>query len=64
MLEKKLDEHQLREQADFRSKCSATDHMHAINELKEKCREYIPLCVDFVDYKKAFDSVQTQAILT
>ena len=32
---------------------------------KEKCREYsIPLCVAFVDYEKAFDSVQTQAILT
>ena len=39
--------------------------MHAINQLKEKCREYnIPLCVAFVDYEKAFDSVQTQAILT
>ena len=37
----------------------------AINQLKEKCREYnIPLCVAFVDYEKAFDSVQTQAILT
>ena len=32
---------------------------------KEKCREYnIPLCVAFVDYEKAFDAVQTQAILT
>ena len=42
-----------------------TDHIHAINQLKEKCREYnIPLCVAFVDYEKAFDSVQTQAILT
>ena len=37
----------------------------AINQLKEKCREYnIPPCVAFVDYEKAFDSVQTQAILT
>ena len=36
-----------------------------INQLKEKCREYnIPLCVAFVDYEKAFDSVQPQAILT
>ena len=39
-------------------------YMH-LNQLKEKCREYnIPLCVAFVDYEKAFDSVQTQAILT
>ena len=62
-LEKKLDENQPREQAGFRSKYSTTDHIHAIN-LKEKCREYnTPLCVAFVDYEKAFDSVQTQAIL-
>ena len=40
-------------------------YMYAINQLKEKCREYnIPLCVAFLDYEKAFDSVQTQAILT
>ena len=64
-LEKKLDENQPREQAGFRSKYSTTDHIHAINQLKEKCREYnIPLCVAFVDYENAFDSVQTQAILT
>ena len=38
------------------SKYSTADHIHAINELKEKCREYnIPLCVAFVDYEKAFD---------
>ena len=64
-LEKKLDENQPREQAGFRSKYSTTDHIHAINQLKEKCREYnIPLCVAFVDYEKAFDSMQTQTILT
>ena len=64
-LEKKLDKNQPREQAGFMSKYSTTDHMHAINQLKEKCREYnIPLCVAFVDYEKAFDSVQTQATLT
>ena len=64
-LEKKLDENQPREQAGFRSKYSTTDHIHAINQLKDKCREYnIPLCVAFVDYEKAFDSVQTQTILT
>ena len=64
-LEKKLDENQPREQAGFRSKYSTTDHIHAINQLKEKCREFnIRLCVAFVDYEKAFDSVQTHAILT
>ena len=64
-LEKKLDENQPREPAGFRSKYSTTYHIHAINQLKEKCHEYnIPMCVAFVDYEKAFDSVQTQAILT
>ena len=44
-LEKKLDEHQPIEQAGCRSKYSTTDHIHAINQLTEKCREYnIPLC--------------------
>ena len=53
------------DQAGFQSKYSTTDHIHAINQLKEKCHEYnIPLCVAFVDYEKAVDSVQTQAILT
>ena len=42
-----------------------TDHIHAINQLKEKCREYnITLGIAFVDYEKASDSVKTQAILT
>ena len=64
-LEKKQDENQPREQAGFRSKYSTTDRIHAINQLKEKCREYnIPLCVAFVGYEKAFESAQTQAILT
>ena len=64
-LEKKLDENQPREQAGFRNKYSTTDPIHSINQLKEKCREYDrPLCVAFVDYEKAFNSLQTQAILT
>ena len=64
-LEKKLYEIQPREQAEFRSKYLTTDHIHAINQLKENCRDYtIPLCVAFVDYEKAFDSVQPQALLT
>ena len=46
-------------------KYSTTDHIHATTQLKEKCREYnISLRVAFVDYEKAFDSVQTQATLT
>ena len=61
-LEKTLDENQPREQAGFRSRYSMTDHIHV---MKEKCREYnIPLFITFIDYKKAFDSMQTQAVLT
>ena len=64
-MEKYLDEIHLREQAGFMRKYSTTDHIHTINQLKEKCREYnIPLCIAFVDYEKDFDPVHTQAILT
>ena len=64
-LEKILDDNQPREQAGFRGGYSTTYHTHVINQLKEKCREFnIPLCIAFIDYEKAFDSVQTQAILS
>ena len=36
-----------------------------MNQLKEKCAEYQkPLCLAFVDYEKAFNSVESKAILT
>ena len=63
--EKTLDENQPREQAVFRSRYSTTHHIHVVNQLKEKCREYnIPLCIAFVDYEKTFDPVQIQSVLT
>ena len=63
--EKTLGKNQPREQAGFKSGYSTTDHTHVVNQLKEKCREYnIPFCIAFVDYEKAFGSVQTQAVLT
>ena len=64
-LEKILNENQPREYAGFRGGYSMTDHIHVINQLKEKCRKFnIPLCIALIDYEKAFDSVQTQAILS
>ena len=57
-LEKTLNENQPREQAGFRSKYSTTDHTHVVIQLK-KCTEYNILCIAFVDYEKAFDSVPT-----
>ncbi|KAI0237867.1 hypothetical protein LSAT2_011546 [Lamellibrachia satsuma] len=57
-LEKILEENQPREKAGFRGGYSTTDHIHVLNQLKEKCREFnMPLCIAFIDYGKAFDSV-------
>ena len=60
-----MDENQPIEQAGFHSGYSTIDHIHTVNQLKEKCAEYQkPLCLAFVDYEKAFDSVESKAILT
>ena len=40
-LEKTLDENQPREQNGFRSSYSTKDHIHVVNQLKEKCRNII-----------------------
>ena len=56
-LEKTLNKNQPQEQAAFKSRYSTIDHIHVVNQLKEKCREYnIPLCIALIDYEKAFDS--------
>ena len=53
-LETFLNSNQPREQAGFRSGYSTMDHIHTINQLKEKCIEYNqPLCMVFIDYEKA-----------
>ena len=50
-LEKTLNENQPRKQAGFRSRYSMTDHIHVVNQLKEKCNEYnIPPCITFIEY--------------
>ena len=54
-----LDQHQPIEQAGFRSGFSTIDHIPVISQLQEKADEYkIPLCFAFVDYEKAFDSIE------
>ncbi|CAF4674817.1 unnamed protein product, partial [Rotaria socialis] len=61
---RQLDEQQPREQAGFRSGFSTIDHLHVINQILERTRECkIPLCMVFVDYEKAFDSIEINAVI-
>ena len=63
-LQRQLDDQQPTEQAGFQSGFSTMDHIHTINQLREKCAEYQkPLCIALVDFEKAFDSVETRAVL-
>ncbi|KAK6757196.1 hypothetical protein RB195_015178 [Necator americanus] len=63
-IEKVLDEGQPCEQAGFRKGFSTIDHIHTVSKLIEVSREYkMPLCLTFIDLKKAFDSVETEAVV-
>jgi len=63
-LTNKFDFFQPVEQAGFRKGYSTIDHLQVIRTLVEKCTEYnIPLMMAFVDFQKAFDSVETWAFL-
>ena len=58
-----LDFHQPLEQAGFRKGYSTIDHLQVVNLLKDKANEYnIPLCFAFVDYEKAFDSIEVEPL--
>ena len=58
-MENILDANQPREQAGFRKGYSTTDHLQSINQIIEKCNEFhLPLCIAYIDYEKAFDSVE------
>ncbi|KAK6757667.1 hypothetical protein RB195_015465 [Necator americanus] len=60
-----LDEAQPQEQAGFRQRFSCLDHIQTVSRVIEVCQEYrLPLVLTFVDYEKAFDSVETNAILS
>ncbi|XGW29870.1 hypothetical protein V3C99_009149 [Haemonchus contortus] len=59
-----LDEGQSCEQARFRRASSTNDHIHALTRLIEVSREQkMPLCLTFIDLKKALDTVETEAII-
>ena len=56
---------QPREQAGFRKGYSTIDHLHVVNQLQEKTHEYqLPLYMAFVHYKKAFDNIEHQSLLS
>jgi hypothetical protein len=51
------------EQAGFKRSFSIVDHIMSVNLLVEKCREWaLPLHMVFIDFKKAFDSIEFNAI--
>ncbi|KAK6742512.1 hypothetical protein RB195_010028 [Necator americanus] len=63
-IEKVLDEGQPCEQTGLRKGFSTIDHIHTVSKLIEVSREYkMPLCLTFIDLKKAFDSVETEAVV-
>lgn len=58
-----LDENQPREQAGFRSKFSTIDHIHVLRQVLQKYNEYNKIYfLGFVDYNKAFDSLEHEYI--
>ncbi|KAK6728261.1 hypothetical protein RB195_005727 [Necator americanus] len=63
-IEKVLDEAQPCEQTGFRKGFSAIGHIHTVSKIIEVSREYkMPLCLTFIDLKKPFDSVETEAVV-
>ena len=63
-LTKELNLNQPIEQAGFRSSFSTTDHKHTIQQLIQKSNDYQkPLILTFIDFEKAFDSVEHQSVI-
>lgn len=58
-----LDEYQPKEQAGFRSKFSTIDHIHVLRQILQKYKEYNKTYyLGFVDFNKAFDSLEHECI--
>ena len=63
-LETKLDFYQPKEQAGFRKNFGTNDHLHCIKGIIEKSIEYNrPLVLAFVDFRKAFDTIEFNSIM-
>ncbi|EFO97114.1 hypothetical protein CRE_30476 [Caenorhabditis remanei] len=62
-IRKSLEEAQPVEQAGFRRSFSTIDHIHSVQRLLEVGREYhIPITMVFIDFKKAFDTIEPTAL--
>ena len=62
-MENDLEGNQPVEQAGFRKQYSTVDHIFAIREVMQKSCEYrFPLYMAFIDYRKAFDSVEFDSV--
>lgn len=60
-----IDRNQPIEQAGFRPHYSTIDHIHTLEQIIEKFKEFNqPLYLAFVDYSKAFDSIAHSSIWT
>jgi len=63
-LENRLDEAQPDEQTGFRRGYSTVDNIFVVKQVISKAQEYnFPLVLVFVDFEKAFDTVETNAVL-
>ena len=52
-------------QCGFRGNRSCVDQIYALRAITHNCLEYnIPLCINFVDFKAAFDSIRRDFIWT
>ncbi len=51
-------------QAGFRRKYSTNDHIHTLSQLAERAKKYnLRICLLFIDFNKAFDSVTHSSML-
>ncbi|EPB74297.1 hypothetical protein ANCCEY_06599 [Ancylostoma ceylanicum] len=58
-----IDERLREEQAGFRSNRSCSEQIFCLRNIIEQCIEYLhPLCVNFIDFRKAFDSIHRESL--
>ncbi|KAE9412872.1 hypothetical protein Angca_002890, partial [Angiostrongylus cantonensis] len=63
-IDRTLNDGQPREQAGFRKGLSTINCIHTITRITEVSREYKkPLCLNFIDLQKAFDSNEIEAVM-